>query len=63
MARRNSRSRTCTPCSACHDGTTRGGHLLEGHVWPTLEVVVREAPAQLRKTLRPDIGLALIDLG
>jgi uncharacterized protein len=45
------------------DGTTRGGHLLEGHVWPTLEVMVREAPAQLRKTLRPDIGLALIDLG
>jgi uncharacterized protein len=45
------------------DGTTRGGHLLEGHVWPTLEVVVREAPAELRKTRRPDIGLALIDLG
>ena len=45
------------------DGTTRGGHLLEGHVWPTLEMMVREAPAQLRKTLRPDIGLALIDLG
>ena len=44
------------------DGTTRGGHLLEGHVWPTLEMVVREAPAQLRKTLRPDVGLALIDL-
>jgi hypothetical protein len=45
------------------DGTTRGGHLLEGRVWPTLEMVVREAPAQLRKTIRPDIGLALIDLG
>lgn len=45
------------------DGTTRGGHLLEGHVWPTLEVVIREAPAELRKTRRPDIGLALIDLG
>jgi uncharacterized protein len=45
------------------DGTTRGGHLLEGHVWPTLEVMVREAPAQLRKTFQPDIGLALIDLG
>ena len=45
------------------DGTTRGGHLLEGHVRPTLEMVVREAPAQLRKTLRPDVGLALIDLG
>lgn len=45
------------------DGTTRGGHLLEGHVWPTLEVVIREAPAELRKTNRPDVGLALIDLG
>jgi predicted DNA-binding protein with PD1-like motif len=45
------------------DGTTRGGHLLEGHVWPTLEVVIREAPAELRKTQRPDVGLALIDLG
>ena len=45
------------------DGTTRGGHLLEGHVWPTLEMVVREAPTQLRKTYRPDVGLALIDLG
>jgi len=45
------------------DGTTRGGHLLEGQVWPTLEMVVRETPGQLRKTLRPDIGLALIDLG
>jgi hypothetical protein len=43
------------------DGSTRGGHLLEGHVWPTLEVIVREAPAELRKTYRPDIGLALID--
>jgi uncharacterized protein len=43
------------------DGTTRGGHLLEGYVWPTLEVVVREAPAELRKTYRPDVGLALID--
>jgi predicted DNA-binding protein with PD1-like motif len=44
------------------DASTRGGHLLEGHVWPTLEVIIREAPAALRKTDRPDIGLALIDL-
>ncbi|HEY6310034.1 MAG TPA: PPC domain-containing DNA-binding protein [Streptosporangiaceae bacterium] len=44
------------------DGTTRGGHLLEGRVFPTLEVVVTETPARLRKVLRPDIGLALIDL-
>ena len=45
------------------DGTTRGGHLLAGIVWPTLEVIIREAPAELRKTHRPDVGLALIDLG
>jgi predicted DNA-binding protein with PD1-like motif len=44
------------------DGTTRGGHLLEGTVYPTLEVVVTETPAQLRKIMRPDIGIALIDL-
>jgi len=44
------------------DGTTRGGHLLEGRVFPTLEAVVTETPAQLRKVLRPDIGIALIDL-
>ncbi len=44
------------------DGTTRGGHLLEGRVFPTLEAVVTETPARLRKLLRPDIGIALIDL-
>ena len=45
------------------DGSTRGGHLLHGQVWPTLEVIIRVTPAELRKTDRPDIGLALIDLG
>jgi predicted DNA-binding protein with PD1-like motif len=44
------------------DGTTRGGHLLEGLVNPTLEAVVTETPAQLRKVMRPEVGLALIDL-
>jgi uncharacterized protein len=44
------------------DGTTRGGHLLEGHVFPTLEAVITETPAELRKVMRPDIGIALIDL-
>ena len=44
------------------DGTTRGGHLLEARVYPTLEAVVTENPAYLRKVLRPDIGIALIDL-
>ena len=44
------------------DGTTRGGHLLEGLVFPTLEVVVTETPAELRKVMRPDLGIAVIDL-
>ena len=43
------------------DGSTRGGHLLAAEVWPTLEVVVREAPATLRRTSHPELGLALID--
>ncbi|HEV2713429.1 MAG TPA: PPC domain-containing DNA-binding protein [Gaiellaceae bacterium] len=43
------------------DGTTLGGHLLEGHVWPTLEVVLDESPAHLRKRSDPETGLALID--
>jgi predicted DNA-binding protein with PD1-like motif len=30
------------------DGTTRGGHLLEGAVRPTLEVVLTDTPAKLR---------------
>jgi len=44
------------------DGTARGGHLLEGWVFPTLEVVVTGTPAELRKVMRPDLGIALIDL-
>jgi hypothetical protein len=43
------------------DGTTRGGHLLAAEVWPTLEIIVRESPACLRKTSHPELGLALID--
>lgn len=44
------------------DGTTRGGHLLEGKVRPTLEVVLEEASAGLRRRKRPELGIALIDL-
>ena len=44
------------------DGTTRGGHLLEGKVRPTLEVVMTDTPAKLRRKKRADIGIALIDL-
>ncbi|HEY5354717.1 MAG TPA: PPC domain-containing DNA-binding protein [Streptosporangiaceae bacterium] len=44
------------------DGTTRGGHLLAGHVYPTLEIIVTENPAELRKVMNPDVGIALVDL-
>jgi predicted DNA-binding protein with PD1-like motif len=44
------------------DGTTRGGHLLEAHVRPTLELVLTESPVQLRRRFDPAVGLALIDL-
>lgn len=44
------------------DGSTRGGHLLQAVVRPTLEVVLTETPARLAKTYRPEVGLALIDL-
>ena len=43
------------------DGTTRGGHLLAGTVRPTLEGVLTEVPATLRRKKRADLGIALID--
>ncbi len=42
------------------DGSTRGGHLLEAIVRPTLEVTIVEAPVHLRRKQRPDLGIALI---
>jgi predicted DNA-binding protein with PD1-like motif len=44
------------------DGTAYGGHLLDGHVRPTLEVVLVETPAHLRRRMDDQTGLALIDL-
>lgn len=44
------------------DGTARGGHLMEAHVRPTLEVVLTEAPSHLRRKTDPASGLALIRL-
>jgi len=44
------------------DGTTRGGHFLNGVVRPTLEVTIVEAPAHLRRRKRPELGIALIDM-
>ncbi|RQW81999.1 PPC domain-containing DNA-binding protein [Micromonospora globispora] len=42
------------------DGTTVGGHLLHGEVWPTLEVISTEVGASLTKRVDPETGLALL---
>jgi hypothetical protein len=42
------------------DGSTRGGHLLEAHVRPTLEVVITEMPTHLQRVHDPETGLTLI---
>jgi predicted DNA-binding protein with PD1-like motif len=44
------------------DGTAMAGHLGEAHVRPTLEVIVTESPAHLRKKKDPESGLALIQI-
>src|SRR5207248_8324949 len=44
------------------DGSTRGGHLLSAHVRPTLEVILTESPAHLKRTVHDNSGLPLIDL-
>jgi len=44
------------------DGTTRGGHLLEAWVQPTLEVLVVESPAHLQRRTDAQTGLPLLDL-
>jgi predicted DNA-binding protein with PD1-like motif len=43
------------------NATAHGGHLIEGQVRPTLEVVITEAPRHLQRRLDPASGLALID--
>jgi len=42
------------------DGSALAGHLAEARVRPTLELIVTESPAHLRKALDPESGLALI---
>lgn len=44
------------------DGMTRGGHLLEASVRPTLEVVLLESPAHLQRKTDKDTGLPLLDV-
>jgi predicted DNA-binding protein with PD1-like motif len=42
------------------DGAALAGHLAEARVRPTLEVIVTESPAHLRKQVDPESGLAVI---
>lgn len=44
------------------DGTAHGGHLLNAHVRPTLEVIVVESAGELRKSYDPVSKLDLIKL-
>jgi len=44
------------------DGQARGGHLVEGHVRPTLELFLTELPGELRKEHDPQTGLNLMRL-
>lgn len=43
------------------DGSAWGGHLLKGIVRPTLEVILTESPAHLRRRHDDATGLSLID--
>lgn len=43
------------------DASAHGGHLMEGIVRPTLEIVVTEMPRHLHRRFDPESGLALID--
>ena len=47
---------------ARRDGTMWGGHLLEAHARPTVEVVVTESPAHLQRTYDQQTGMAVISL-
>jgi len=43
-------------------GITVGGHFIEGHVRPTLEVMLSRAPAYLERKFDAASGIALIQI-
>lgn len=47
---------------AKRDGMALGGHLMKGHVRPTLELIVNVSPAHLIRKSDPETGLALLEL-
>jgi predicted DNA-binding protein with PD1-like motif len=44
------------------NGLAHGGHIIEAHVWPTLELILEKAPAHLQRRSDPESGLALISI-
>ena len=42
------------------DGSAHGGHLLKGHVWPTLELFLTETSEQLQRRVDEETNLPLI---
>lgn len=51
----------CHVVLGCVDGTARAGHLVEGHVRPTLEVIVEEAPTHMHRGHDARTGLVLLE--
>ncbi len=44
------------------DGSTKGGHFIEGIVHPTFEIIIRESASGFRRRKHDDLGIALIDV-
>lgn len=44
------------------DASALGGHMLEAHVWPTLEVIMEESPKHLLRQTDPETRLPLLEL-
>lgn len=42
------------------DGSTCGGHLLKGYAHPTLEIILTESPAWLKRKMDPESHIPLI---
>ena len=44
------------------DGTAHGGHLIKGIVHPTLEIILTESPAYLKREMDKESGIPLIKI-
>ena len=44
------------------DGTAHGGHLMKAIVHPTLEIILTESPAHLKREIDKESGLPLINI-